>query len=803
MRLNLAAKTSALLSRALLALVFTLLATSGFSQIVLRLASSEGAEALKIQREAIKAFEVSHPGVEVRLEQIDYSQYFQKMLTEYAADAAPDVAMMGFERFQPLAKRGVLLPLDDLIASSPNFHLDQYYEPIVRVHRFEGKLYVLPRDIAPMGLIYYNKKLFDEAKIPYPDGSWTWDFKVRPELKEKDFLWVIQQLTKFDAKGNAVQWGLNPGWPSLLGDSFAACLGAKPLDDPQKPTKVLMDSPEMVKAYSLEADLMLNKKWVPTPATINATLSDGDHLFAKGQIAMMQGGIWEVPNLRNYIQPGQKDFFEWDIALFPAYKDGTRHFPSGGSGYSIFSSTKHPKEAWELVQFLSGPETMKRVAAAGLAQPAIKSLALSEPWLVGPNTPIASRYPPSRDVTDKAVPYVVFAPPYEYWPDLQTYINPQLDLIWLGSKTPGQALKDATKNAQERLDTLNEQRAAPPFNWTYGLLTGVAIALALAVFVYWPERNRPFTAREKAESRAAYKFLAPWLIGLVGLVLGPMILSFLMSWADWDMILPAKFRGFGNYSEALTTDPRFWISLKVTFVYAIFSVPSGIFLALMLALLLNVRVKGMPLFRTFFYLPSLASTVASVLIWQRLFQQKGGLINMIIYGSEGHGNFLGLASLLKGAAPPGQPVDWLGSEHTALASLIIFSLWGIGGGMVILLAGLQGIPDFYYEAAMLDGANAYQKFRAVTLPLLTPALFFVLVTGVIGSFQVFTQAFVMTAGGPGDSTRFFMLHLYDQAFQALRMGYASALAWLLFFVILAFTFVQFRLSKWVYSEGQA
>ena len=255
--------------------------------------------------------------------------------------------------------------------------------------------------------------------------------------------------------------------------------------------------------------------------------------------------------------------------------------------------------------------------------------------------------------------------------------------------------------------------------------------------------------RAKAESRTAYKFIAPWLFGLVTLVLGPMIFSLLMSFSDWDIIQTARARGVQNYAEALTVDPRFWISLRVTAVYTLFAVPLGILGSLVLALLLNVKVRGIPLFRLFYYLPSLSSMVAASLIWKRLFQPEGGLINTIIYGTDGHGNFLGLSTLLQSVAPPGQQVNWLGSEHTALASLILMSLWGIGGGMVILLAGLQGIPEFYYEAAMLDGANAWQKFRTVTLPLLTPALFFVLVTGAIGSFQVFTQSFVMTGGGPG------------------------------------------------------
>ncbi|MBX7136052.1 MAG: sugar ABC transporter permease, partial [Fimbriimonadaceae bacterium] len=341
----------------------------------------------------------------------------------------------------------------------------------------------------------------------------------------------------------------------------------------------------------------------------------------------------------------------------------------------------------------------------------------------------------------------------------------------------------------------------PPYNWTFATLFGLVLLGSVVAWVYWPERKKPYTSRQRSESRSAYLFISPWLIGLFVFTLGPMVLSLLMSMADWDIITPARWRGADNFTEAFTVDPRFWKVLTVTTVYTVVSIPLGLLCALGLALLLNVKVKGMPLFRTFFYLPSLASAVAGSLIWKRVFQQDGGLLNLIIYGPSGDGNFLGLASLLAPLSPPHQQMNWLGTEQTALPSIILMSLWGVGGGMVILLAGLQGIPQFYYEAATLDGAGTWQRFKAVTWPLLTPSIFFSLITGLIGSFQVFAQALIMTNGGPNDSTRFFMLHLYEAGFRDLRMGYASALAWILFGVILIFTLFQMRLQRYVYYES--
>ena len=287
---------------------------------------------------------------------------------------------------------------------------------------------------------------------------------------------------------------------------------------------------------------------------------------------------------------------------------------------------------------------------------------------------------------------------------------------------------------------------------------------------------------------------------MIVFTVGPMLLSLLMSFTDWDIIQPAKWRGSQNYVEAVSVDPIFWKSMTVTMIYTTVSVPLGLCMALGLALLLNQKVRGVPLFRALYYIPSLSSLVAASLIWRKIFNPDNGLINAVIYGS--HGSWLGDV-ISRIAGTPGKNVDWLGNEKFALPGLILMSVWGAGGGMVILLAGLQSIPDFYYEAATLDGAGVFQKFKAVTIPLLTPTLFFSLVTGFIGSFQVFTQAYVMTNGGPNDTTRFYMFHLFGQAFQSLRMGYAAALAWILFFIILIFTLIQFRLSKWVHYESDA
>ncbi|MBS1704321.1 MAG: extracellular solute-binding protein [Armatimonadetes bacterium] len=770
--------------------------------VELRFTVWDGDQALIALREAVNEFERKYPDIKIKMENVSYGSYFQKLLAQYAANVAPDVSMMDPPNFQRFAKRGAFLPLNQFFDQVPGFNINDYYKQIVDAHSYHGQLYVLPRDIAPIGLVYYNKKMFDDAGIPYPDGSWTWDFKERPELKEKDFMWVLHQLTKKNAKGKPTQYGMVVGWPGLLRDLFVFSQGARYTNGEEDFTKLTYDDPRVVNAVQYVGDILNKDRYIPSPSEMSNSLqSSATQVFNSKKAAMYMCGIWEVPNIREVVKPGSKEFFDWDLTLAPAYKDGTAKMSTGGSGYGILSSTKHPKEAWLFTTWMAGEQGMMAMAKKGLAQPAIRKYALREPWIPGPNTPLDQQYPKNRIATDQAVDRVVFFSTSEYWTELGGLVDAQCERVYLGTATAKEAIAEGMRRANIRLQAIQQQGGLSKFSWMSGLWVALAVLVGAIAWVYWPERKIRRTRSEKAESRAGYMFIAPWIIGMIVFTLGPMVLSFLMSFAEWDIIMPARWRGGGNYAEAVGTDPRFWGSLYVTMVYTLVSVPFGLLGSMLLALLLNVKVKGMPLYRTCFYLPSLASAVAASLVWRKIFAQDGGLLNLVIYGPHGDGNFLGLASALKGLAAPGQMINWLGREETSLLSMIIMSLWGIGGGMVILLAGLQGIPQMYYEAATLDGAGPWRKFVKVTFPLLTPSLFFSLITGVIGSFQVFTQAFVMTQGGPNDSTRFYMYHLYDNAFGGLRMGYASALAWILFFIILIFTLVQWKLNKYVYYES--
>ncbi|MCB0188368.1 MAG: sugar ABC transporter permease [Caldilineaceae bacterium] len=281
-----------------------------------------------------------------------------------------------------------------------------------------------------------------------------------------------------------------------------------------------------------------------------------------------------------------------------------------------------------------------------------------------------------------------------------------------------------------------------------------------------------------------YLFIAPWLAGLLLLYLGPILMSFYMGLTDWDLFTEPTFVGLENYRK-MFQDDLFWKSLSNTLIYVGGRVPLVLLVALVVAILLNQKIPGRNFLRTAYYLPVVTPQVAMFLLWVWMFEPNVGIINY--------------ALSLVGVSPGPQ---WLGQPFWAKPAMIIVSTWGIGSIMVIFLAGLQGVPQQLYEAAELDGANGWHKTLYVTLPMITPVIFFNLIMGVIGSFQVFAKAFIMTGGGPANATLMYGLYLYNQAFLWFRMGYGAALAWVLFAILFVFTAIIFKRSAWVHYEGR-
>lgn len=285
------------------------------------------------------------------------------------------------------------------------------------------------------------------------------------------------------------------------------------------------------------------------------------------------------------------------------------------------------------------------------------------------------------------------------------------------------------------------------------------------------------------EAVVAYLFISPWLLGFVIFLAGPMIASLYFSFSEYKIVTPPHWIGLANY-ERMLGDDLFFKALSVTTRYILFSVPLGVTTALGVAVLLNQPILGRGLFRTIFYLPSIISGVAVAIVFSWIFNYRFGVLNYLLS--------------LVGVSGP----NWLGHPRWALWAFVLMSIWGVGGNVVIFLAALQGVPRSLYEAAKIDGATGARSFWNITLPLISPAILFVAITGVIFTFQTFTQAFVLTQGGPANSTLFYLYYLYKNAFNWFEMGYASALAWVLFLIIILCTTLLLRTSaRWVYYEG--
>jgi len=294
----------------------------------------------------------------------------------------------------------------------------------------------------------------------------------------------------------------------------------------------------------------------------------------------------------------------------------------------------------------------------------------------------------------------------------------------------------------------------------------------------------PKTKMARREAIEGYLFILPWILGFLIFRLGPMLYSLFLSFTDYAARGAPQFIGLENYTYMFTKDPRFLDSLRSTLAFVVGYLPLNLALGLAIALLMNQRVRGILGFRSIYYLPAVTSGVAVAILWQFVFHKQWGILNALL------------------AVFGVQPIGWLVDPNWVMVAFVIMSVWGVGGSMIIYLAGLQSIPTELYESASIDGANGVRKFWHITLPMLTPTIFFVLITGLIAAFQIFESAYIMTGGGPNYATYFFGLNIYFTAFQSLRFAYASTLAWMLFAIIAALTIVVFTTSRrWVFYAG--
>jgi multiple sugar transport system substrate-binding protein len=366
-------------------------------------------EEIDIITNSIKDWQAANPKIKIIFEHTPYTGYDSKILTRIAGGAAPDIIATEVDYFVTFATKGVLEDLTPYFQESTAISKNDFFPTILDRFTVDGKVLAVPRDVAPFACVFYNKQLFDEANVEYPKDDWTWD----------DMLRAARSLTKQDANGRTTQYGFY-GW---AWQNFVYGNGGSLVDNVKNPSKVMLDDPKTIQGLQFYADLINLYKVMPTPVALSNMGMGVDLMFASGRLAMFLSGIWETPGLRNYS-------FKWDVAMFPKNNQGVRAFGSGGSGYAILKSSKHKKEAWEVIQALTGAAGQTKLAERGLAQPSRMDVAS------GPAFAANTEPPANKKMLNEAVKYVVFSPFHPRWREIEEkYLKPQLDLVFNGKKS--------------------------------------------------------------------------------------------------------------------------------------------------------------------------------------------------------------------------------------------------------------------------------------------------------------------------------------------------------------------------------
>ena len=735
-----------------------------------------GQEEDEIVARSIEAFEAANPDISVvRINPGDSGQYFTKLQTMMAAGEPPDVFYMDFGRMAPFAEAGQLEALDSWfdiersLGDAAKLPVDDFFQPAIDAFRLEdgrmgeGPLWGIPKDFTTVG-IYWNRDLFDRAGATYPSDDWTWD----------DFVEAAKRIDALDGVTGAEL----VTWPFVL-RGYLWSRGVRVVDESGGFDSLGLGDPrsrealEDLRSWRFGDDAFL--------ARAEAEGIDPGSLFLAGRIGMVGPfGRWVVPSYRSI------DDFAWDFAPLPRGEAEANVIAT--IAWSMSSKTRHPEAAWKLMSWMTGPEIQAAQSRLGLAIPTLRSVAESDAFL-------DPTMPPANDRAYLDAVDVAAVPAWPVDPAFQDQFQRTLDVaLRTGGEVDAQVDAFETWWRDRQASPLAPTRAFPRMPWNAILLAAALVVATLGVAKWiWLWRTRPESAIARREEWSGWLMAAPWCLGFLLFMLVPIVLSLILSLARWrgiDTLATAEYVGLGNYREILGTDPTFQRSLIVTAYYALLAVPTGQVFALLAAVILNARLRGVEAFRAAWYLPSVLAGVGMAVLWMWVFRTEGGLVNALLEPV--------LAPF--GLSPPAwfqADAGWAGPPAFAL-----MNLWLIGGSMLIYLAGLRNIPEDVLEAADIDGARPWSRFCRITLPMLSPVILFNGIMAIIGSFQVFTQAFVMTGGGPGDDTRFYVLYLYNQAFDWYDMGYGSALAWLLLLVVLALTGVVLRFGgRRVHYEG--
>jgi ABC-type sugar transport system permease subunit/ABC-type glycerol-3-phosphate transport system substrate-binding protein len=721
----------------------------------------------------------------------------QKLMCGIAGGSPPDVIYQDRFAVGGWAARDAFLKLDTYVANSKFIHPADYYPACWQEASYQGHVYAIPVGTDNRAL-YYNKDLLIRAGYKDANGEAvpprTWD-----DLRE-----YAKRLSEFSKDDRLTRCGFIPNF----GNSWLYFYGWQNGGQFMSPDgrKCTLADPRIVKALDFMTQIYDDLGGAEGVNAFQSGFETSENdPFLTGKVVMKIDGNWALQSIATYAPD-----LNFGVAPAPVPKGMPYISWAGGFSWAIPTGARDPKRAWQFIEWFSKPETyaliddVDRRYNISRGQPFVPTLNANR---------VVTQQAMARHITGNEMLSANLRDSFRVFVDLLPVskfrpVTPVGQKLWdeharaFDNAThhvykPQEALERGQEAVQQELDRVLQQGRGVPLNWTWPLvISGLLLIVPPGLFVLRERRRRSRSG--DAEARAGLAFASPWFIGFLAFTIGPIIVSIVFSFCDYDVLHAPRYIGLANYKELLcvsaghaadgklaisASDPVFWKSLWNT-IYMMIGVPLGMAVGLGIALLLNVKVGGMSLYRTVFYLPAIVPAVASSILWLWVLNPESGAVNLIL-----------------GALGLGRP-PWLTDPAWAKPSIILMGLWGAGSGMIIWLAGLQGIPVSLYEAARIDGAGAWRCFRHVTLPMLSPYIFFNLIMGIIGTLQIFTQAFIITQGGPVDSTLFYVYNLFNHAFRYFRMGTASAMAWILFLVILMLTLIQLKLApRWVHYES--
>lgn len=728
------------------------------AQVTLRLTDWAGLNEMEMTQRALEEFRTLHPHITVLYEPAPGRQYEEKLLTGLAAGDPSDVFLLDSKLVPSFTNKGLLLDLTPFLAPLA-IDTTVWFPQALAVARRGNALYAFPKGFTPL-VMYYNRRLFREAGLHPPRTGWTWD----------EYLTLARTLTRdTDGDGRTDVYGTAftnyyftwIPWVWSAGGDVVSPDGARATG--------YLDAPAAAEALRFLTALRTTHRVAPDVGTWAQSERTGanSQMFAAGRIAMIVDGHWRMPA---FLEQRRAGTLEVGVAGLPAHPGGGRVNVLYESGWCVPVGGRHPREAALLAAFMAGPSAARIRAAGMLEIPSVMSVA--EAAAAQDTTGMLAVFLGEISVARQPWGSIL-----ERFTRIEWLLNDAVDEVLVSGRSVEDALASAAPRVDRHLEDIRSHAGLrfTPLREQREVITALLIMAALAVTLAGVLLVRA-RGRRRRTTATALGFLTPALLHLIVFLITPIAVAAFLSVHQWDIVVAEKpFVGAANFT-ALLADGEFLRALGTTMLYTL-HVPAGMALALAVALILHRRVRALGFLRTLFFLPSVTSLVAIALVWLWIYNPEYGPAN----------------TLLRAAGLP--PLPWLNSPASALPSLMLFGIWlGLGYQMIIFLAGLQGIPEELYEAARMDGASPVQLFRHLTFPLLMPTTLFVLVTSVIASFQVFTSVYVMTAGGPSGSTDVIVYHIYRAAWEELRMGYASAMAWVLFLIIMLATWLQFRMA---------